>query len=776
MTQPDNTVISQLALLVRIYKRKLRLFALIKSLPWIAIIISTGYFIPVSLSILISLSLIIIVGQYAICIHSELYKSVTKENFLLHFNRQYPELHESSQLIFSPETELSSLQKLQKLRVLSTLKGILNSDKKLKLPTRSIQSQLILLTAVLLIILVLALVTEQWRNVVPQTPIVRETVPQPMSKSIIIESSDITIIPPGYSELPTVHQQSLTLNLLAGSKVRWQLNFSNKSSAYFLIFSDDKRVPFIQQKDLSYIFEGAIKFSQIYRIVSDEQTLNNIFTITVNQDKKPNIRILTPRRAVTSVAKNHQKDVVTRVKITDDFALSKVEILASIAKGSGESVKFRDQTFFFDSVEQLDGESIYHKNWQLQDLGMEAGDELYFTVNAWDNRQPNQQITQSTTKIIRWLEEEGEGVLSDGILIDFIPAYFKSQRQIIIDTTELIEDQKEISKTKFRENSELLGVSQSHLKERYGKYLGDEVDDGGASHIISDEAAHGIEDSASDSTSGNSEQSDDKQGHNDSEEHGNDEFEIPDFTVDKSGLSEQIARFGHSHEAGDIGIMAKQDPKALMKRSIASMWQAELHLMLSEPAKALPYEREALKYLNLAKKAERIYVKRLGFEPPPVSEERRYQGEMTDIKNYTQHQNPVISNEEQLSLMRVFTLLNSYSNSRDYGQNKVLNLVEQKDVEMVKVQFEHQLENRPALIEYVAILQRILLAKNLNLPQCATCINDLAYKIWKLIPQNVAIPVVNKKSYTNNEKLIREYGFYLRKQELEISEKEVAND
>jgi len=55
-----------------------------------------------------------------------------------------------------------------------------------------------------------------------------------------------------------------------------------------------------------------------------------------------------------------------------------------------------------------------------------------------------------------------------------------------------------------------------------------------------------------------------------------------------------------------------------MKQAIANMWNAELHLMMSEPALALPYEKEALKFLTQAKNAERIYVKRLGFEPPPV--------------------------------------------------------------------------------------------------------------------------------------------------------------
>ena len=82
-----------------------------------------------------------------------------------------------------------------------------------------------------------------------------------------------------------------------------------------------------------------------------------------------------------------------------------------------------------------------------------------------------------------------------------------------------------------------------------------------------------------------------------------------------------------------------------MKRSIANMWQAELHLMLSQPEQALPYEEQALKFLKMAKKAERIYVKRLGFEPPPVSEQRRYLGELDEILTYHQTEKGILSEE-----------------------------------------------------------------------------------------------------------------------------------
>ena len=108
--------------------------------------------------------------------------------------------------------------------------------------------------------------------------------------------------------------------------------------------------------------------------------------------------------------------------------------------------------------------------------------------------------------------------------------------------------------------------------------------------------------------------------------------------------------------------MGQQSPIALMKRSIGNMWQAERHLMLSEPLLALPYEKMALKFLKQAQRAERIYVKRLGFEPPPVSEQRRYTGELDDIESYHVNETIKLSVGDNEKLQLLFQLLNNSYN------------------------------------------------------------------------------------------------------------------
>ena len=63
------------------------------------------------------------------------------------------------------------------------------------------------------------------------------------------------------------------------------------------------------------------------------------------------------------------------------------------------------------------------------------------------------------------------------------------------------------------------------------------------------------------------------------------------------------------------------------------MWDAELHLRLYDPEKSLPYQYRALKLLKEISQDSRIYVHRTGFEPPPLKEEKRLTGDLTEIKN-----------------------------------------------------------------------------------------------------------------------------------------------
>jgi hypothetical protein len=770
--------------------------------------------------------LIALISKVFFITRSQAYKSITLPNLLFHLNRQYAELEESSQLLLGDYRELSMLERLQFEKVCSRISAILAQQHKrnyIELSPIFAQRQFIKSVVILLGFIVFSAVLSQSTLLRAndfdfETSLnkIKESKNKATVKSDIIKlvSKQIIVEPPAYSLANPANrfQQSESLNIkaLTGSKVTWSFKFSNANKDYYLNFSNGEQHKLTKMLDGSFQFKQILTASMVYHlsVTGNElplaEVFSSVYSIKLKADEPPIIRFITPKITVTEFTEKAKPILVSEVQITDDFTITEVEILASIAKGSGEGVKFRDQSFEFDRIEVIDGKTHYYKTWRLTELDMEPGDELYFSVIAKDNRTPQQQTTRSSTKIVRWLEEGQLGVNVDGILIDFMPEYFKSQRQIIIETIELIEDKTDLTLDKFNDTSEILGVAQSALKEKYGQYLGDEFE--GQQNVgVTFDGDHGSVEHDSDEHS-SSEQSTEKhqkptvQVHDD---HGGSSAVITaaelgannvaiahrhessnkNHTGDISGKAAIINRYGHNHEDSDIGVMSSQDPKALMKKSLENMWQAELHLMLSQPELALPFEQKALKLLKRAKKAERIYVKRLGFEPPPVTEKRRYQGEENDIlANQVQQSRFLpeqLSNQTQWAFKSLLQMLNMHvqteysaksqakqkatSHQNEYSQlGEKLNSETLVIVKSVKQELEKQIVKRPALVGTLATVERILLKQSLTLNHCQDCLIKLAAKITQLIPEATAVPIHQIQNVADEEPILESYNHFLK--------------
>ena len=712
-----------------------------------------------------------------------IHQTVTLSAIAEHYNVVEPEAQQSMHLLLRDKSTLNPLQQLQFLKLESLTQALSEKSSldeyapKLNYQNAKYQSLFAGLTFVALVIF------SSWFSAPSSSQIDQGSNGVQGPKAIRLLSQSIAIEPPKYSLQPKRNQSSFDVSALVGSKVSWRLSFNQslEQSSLYLVLSSGEQVAFEAIEPNVYQVEFRLTKTSLYRIEQKTNQVNNLsnaagvyrsdlHTITVIADEKPKIRILSPKATITETSTQDSKQFSLSALISDDFAVERTQILASIAKGSGEAVKFRDQVFTFDKTHQGDNNDEFIKSFDLLALGMEPGDELYFSIHAWDNKTPEAQFTRSETKIIRWLEDGDAPVLADGILIDFMPEYFKSQRQIIIETKELIAEQESMSKAVFVETSELLGVAQSELKEKYGQYLGDESEEGGLHQHqeqghqehgdASDEEHHEDEHGEDERHSEDAHQDIAPVGH-DIETHASDDFEMQGFNVDHSGQTAEMQRFGHNHGEADIGLMTKQDPKALMKRSLANMWQAELHLMLSEPAKALPYEEEALKYLKMAKKADRIYVKRLGFEPPPVSEQRRYQGELDDIQSRAQQNTLEITSGDNLSMIALYNRLDSFDLESEQppwqaGDRRLL--------EEVKATFSKRLATSPQLIDALLTLEKMLEQQNLPLAKCLECRTKLQAKLWQFIEHLPAKPNKEVKIFNDNNTLIQGYQRHLSQQ------------
>lgn len=764
----------------------------------------------------------VFVGKACFIIRSKAYKDITLPNLLFHLNRLHPNLEESSQLLLKDYHNLSMLEQLQFEKVCARIGEILIRQHKrnyVELTPIFAQRQFIKLVIISISFLLLSIALSQSTLLTHNGAAIETSRSQNdgatnngmiTGSTISLTSQMVVIAPPAYSLTNATNrfQQSDSLNIkaLVGSKVTWSFEFSNTNKDYYLNFSNGEQHKLNKMLDGSFQYQQTLTSSMVYHlsVAGNElplaEVFSAVFSIKLQADEAPKIRFISPKITVTEYTEKATPVLVSQVQISDDFAITEVEILASIAKGSGEGVKFRDQNFEFDRIETLEGKAHYYKTWALAELGMEPGDELYFSVIAKDNRAPQQQTTRSSTKIVRWLEEGQLGINADGILIDFMPEYFKSQRQIIIETIELIEDQAELSQDKFSESSEILGVAQSALKEKYGQYLGDESEGQQSVGITFDEGhsadehgsgEHSADEHGSGEHSGEAHQKPIIQVHDDhggsnavitAAEHRTNNRIASDHshegannsnTGDLSGKMAIINRYGHNHEDSDIGVMSSQDPKALMKKSLENMWQAELHLMLSQPELALPFEQQALKLLKLAKKAERIYVKRLGFEPPPVTEKRRYQGEENDIlANQVQQstfQVEQLSNQTQWAFRSFLQMLNMHTQANYRVKNNEhvqlrgkLNTDILAMVKSVKEGLEKQIVKRPALVNTLAIVEQILLKQSLTLNNCQECLTKLAAKLTQLIPDATAVPMHQIQHVADEEPLLESYSQFIK--------------
>jgi hypothetical protein len=705
------------------------------------------------------------------------YTAITPHNVAKDLNRRFPSLEESCQLVLvKNQHTLSVLQRLQYQRSATALNKLLEDKNTLLAPRFGLKTPIALnLVTVLLCLFAAIFICNIGHKPLGDEVVIssaQETADNVTNDALPkITDARVAVTPPdyaiGFNGFKRKQTQALDMQVLAGSKVQWKLVFSNEPQGQnqpYSIQINNTQLPLERSPDGEHTASTVIKRAAVYQVLDHQRRVLAVHSIKVIPDESPQISFVAPQATITEIKsqnENSKATISTQAVISDDFALSKVEILASVAKGSGESVKFRDSVFAFDTINTVDGQQLYSKEWDLSALGMEPGDELYFSVKAWDNRENQPQLTQSSTKIIRWLGEDIDTVFSEGTVIDNMPAYFKSQRQIIIDTKALIAQRSSFTEHEFNHTSQELGVAQADLKHKYGQFVGDEVS--GITRTMEDGASqqqnneHGAEEAHEE----HSEHEEPAEGSHDAHQH-EDEHGL---TEDKSGYQSVIEQFGHAHGETDVAIFKapggiEQNPRVMMKRAIAYMWQAEGQLRLNRPQDALPFEEQALIWLNRAKKAQRIYVKRLGFEPPPVSEQRRYQGELTDINTEAQHTPNVINDTDVRTLTKAIALLNA-----PLRVNAPFNAQEKELLSQTEVLLNSLLDETPEVIEALASLAQIQRSNRRTPNLCSSCVPRLTGQLWRLLPSPRYQVQQPAKLYNDTQPAIKQFAEFKQQQE-----------
>ncbi len=452
-------------------------------------------------------------------------------------------------------------------------------------------------------------------------------------------SAELTITPPAYTKLPIRKVSDMNASSVSGAKLQWQLTFSHAADLSVRLTNNrGEELPFkkvgerFEYSDQLYNsglygFKAYWKDSLVYQ--SDYYRLEAI------PDLAPKIEPASKELYQYHFLKD-PKTLAVSAKISDDFLVNQAFIVATVARGAGENVKFREIKLPIAQANFKETKVV--KNIDLKALNFTPGDELYYYWAAIDNKRPEPNFSKSDTYFVVYKDtakvEESELAT---MAMNILPEYFRSQRQIIIDTEKLIAKKKKITPKEFNSISNEIGFDQKALRLRYGQYLGEEFETsiGGGNALPKDNQGdavvgfallHGFVHAHDTGEPGGESGGNSHEGHN----HGDGKKEDDE----KDPVAAILEEYVHSHDDGEANTFYEQSTRTLLKMALEQMWQSELHLRLYEPEKAIPFEHKALEYLKSAQQRARTFVKKTSYDPPPIKEkEKRLTGE---LKNYNE--------------------------------------------------------------------------------------------------------------------------------------------
>ncbi|TVZ27627.1 hypothetical protein JM83_2677 [Gillisia sp. Hel_I_86] len=530
--------------------------------------------------------------------------------------------YSSGLLLLSPEG-LSGLAKLQQQKVARELEE--------KIKTVKTPNQLIQASSIAFGLIALGFVVSYFNFL----PIDNNTLKPSEETEIVFKKMDSTseqtqvprikkqlvrINYPAYTGIPSVTTSKMDIKVLEGSVLTWELSFDAAIKKPVIELMGELYP--MNSKETAYTYSLKLNAAGFYNFRFEDTLgasyVSKLYAIEMIKDEEPVVEIQGIDQFTTFEFRDSKK-LAFNTLITDDLGVGEAFIIATVSKGSGESVKFREQKMEFDGGFKRGSRKLYlSKSIDLDELKMEAGDELYFYVEASDLKQPEPNRSRSETYFAVIKDTTTHDFAVEGTLgADLMPDYFRSQRQLIIDTEKLIKQRRSLSKKEFNFKSNELGFDQKALRLKYGQFMGDET-----------EGDAMIE-------------------HEETTEHNEEEDPLAAYTHDHDGDNEHnlveekeeesktpLEEYLHNHDDLEEATLFSNSLKSMLRLAMTEMWDAELHLRMYKPENSLPFQNRALKLIQEIKNSARIYVHRIGFDPPPIKEEKRLTGKLEEVSSF----------------------------------------------------------------------------------------------------------------------------------------------
>ncbi len=561
-------------------------------------------------------------------------------------------------------------------------------------------------------------------------------------QSFLVDLSDIQVVitPPKYTNLPTNESDNFNISCLTGSQIEWKLSFANSQNLRVVFVNNRNEKLDFKKKDNFFILTDQVIGSGFYSIKAywkDSLAYESEFyRLEAIRDEAPVIEPLSKELYQIHYLKD-SKNLKISAKISDDFMVKEAYIVATLARGSGENVKFREMKIPI-SEKNFHTQAITQEI-QLNTLHFSPGDELYYHWEAVDNKTPDANLSLSDTYFLVYKDTARvEDAELATMAMNIMPEYFRSQRQIIIDTEKLIAKRNKIPAQSFNSISNEIGFDQKALRLRYGQYLGEENEGAiGATNALPENVDNNVD--MLKSFRHDHDEGEHEHDHEEKKEHNH--SEKADNSKD-GGVAELLADYVHSHDDGELNTYYEKSTKSLLKMALEQMWQSELHLRLYEPEKAIPFEKKALEYLKNAQQKARTFVKKTSFSPPPIKEkEKRFSGELTKFNASFTHEKTLSSTELENLIAEVLGLVQFPSLSQAQKQ-KVLLLGNYLGERAIQGKLSHW--------KSLSYLQKVVNNQSLNNTEKAQ-LTSLLYKIIE--PEIPNHPKGKSQSTLGNTKL-----------------------
>jgi hypothetical protein len=664
-------------------------------------------------------------------------------SFVRFLNGQYPQLKESADLLVRSEVELTQLQQIQKLRTLNEFNVLYPQ---IRLPHHIGQAAGIAVACTVVYFGLSAFSatgkspqvgtkSEQEKTIVPQ---------QPDTTSAYLKSLTIKIIPPAYTQLQPFLASHPNLVVPEGSTVQWRAEFNRDASKVRMLFSGKDSVSLSPDGKSIYVTTRTITEHGFYHLkwtYGKKPKRTDYYRIEVIKDLPPRISIEQPGQ-FTKLLLSDNLAVDVKATLSDDYGLGDGQIVATVSKGSGESVKFREEKIRFRTPRQIGGKKVSAEVLiDLKKLGLEPGDEFYFYVEASDLKSPLPNYYRTETYFIALQDTSTEVAGADaGLGVDLLPEYFRSQRQIIIDTEKLLREKSKLTKKEFNSTSNELGYDQKVLRLRYGQFLGEEEDSG-----IGKQANEATEEGEEeDITAQYAHKHDRDNEHNLVDTKNAAKGEKKDGEKEEDPMKSLV----HNHDNTEEATFFIQTVKAKLKTALTLMWDAELHLRLYEPAKSLPYQYKILDLLKEIANDSRIYVHRTGFDPPPLKEEKRLTADLDEVKSSSLGKNHKEEDQYQAirtALALIQEMLELKEASVTHEAQSIFNKAGQ---ELSGIAIE-----QPAIYLRTLALLKDLADQRVAKEEMEPTLIEIRKSLWRLLPAKPSSPSASRATTSRLDRL-----------------------